>query len=477
MSCRPPDLKKYETRAVWMSRFDYKENKTTTESQNYISKNFREFKEAGLNTIIFQVRGNADALYNSHYEPWSKLLSDTLGKDPGWDPLDFAIQKAKTHGLKIHAWVNTFPAWRAEEPPPEPSTPLHPLLAHPEWVICDSAGNPMQSEHGYITFSPGIPEVQEHISAVVIDIVQNYDVDGIHFDYIRYPESSRHMGYSHDSVSISRFHSTEHNPGYYSWEIFQREQINHFVENIYNQINFHKPWVTVSAAVIGHHHTAGWNGFGAVFQDARRWMAIGKIDIIFPMTYQKIGHPTAPFDGALIQWQEITHLGRHIIPGIATYRAEREFGWGEIWDQIELIRSQNFPGMVFFSARSLARALNELSESYYEKPALTIPLYWKTDVPVILPLDLNVQVLSDSIRFEWQKQDDVHCYALYNHLPVSNPDHLIKIIPGQQTTCQILKSNSELSYYLTAVNRVGIEGPAVTFPSLLVSAKNTSTKM
>jgi len=173
-SCSEKPFPKYEARAIWMSRFDYAFGRTAEQSRNYIRSYFEQARKSNFNIIYFQVRGNADALYHSAYEPWSKILTGTLGADPGWDPLQFAIDRAREQGLELHAWINTFPAWRSGEKPPTASIPEHPYRAHPEWVVCDSSGKPMNPKIGYITFSPGIPEVQQHIQKVLADIVGNY---------------------------------------------------------------------------------------------------------------------------------------------------------------------------------------------------------------------------------------------------------------------------------------------------------------
>ena len=107
--------KKHEIRAVWMTRFEYARDKTASESQEYIKDSFAKLSDAGFNLVVFQIRGTADAFYYSAYEPWSKLLTDTLGQDPGWDPLGYALQTAHDHGLELHAWLNTFPAWKAQK--------------------------------------------------------------------------------------------------------------------------------------------------------------------------------------------------------------------------------------------------------------------------------------------------------------------------------------------------------------------------
>ena len=101
----------YETRGVWVTRWDYTTRTGSTEpdlQKKEIKKLFRIAKESNLNTIFFQVRGNFDAYYQSDYEPWALGLSGVLGVDPGWDPLAFAIREAESNGLKLHAWVNTF---------------------------------------------------------------------------------------------------------------------------------------------------------------------------------------------------------------------------------------------------------------------------------------------------------------------------------------------------------------------------------
>jgi uncharacterized lipoprotein YddW (UPF0748 family) len=461
ISCKKPELRKYETRAVWMSRFEYAQDKTPEESQQYIKDTFQKFHNAGLNLVIFQVRGNGDAFYKSKYEPWSDLLSDRIGTDPGWDPLQFAIDEAHQYGMELHAWVNTFPAWKAENPLPPESEPLHPILAHPEWVVCDSSGQLMHPEAGYITFSPGIREVQEHVQNVVMDIVDNYDVDGIHFDYIRYPEGSVNMGYSHDSVSVVRFQSEESNPQKLGWEPWEREQVNLFVETVYNKITEAKPWVKVSAAVIGHHHDGVWNGYHSVFQDARRWMATGKIDFIFTMTYTQINHPTAPYTTAINQWKSMQYLNRAIFPGIATYKVGRQYKIGEIWKQVELVRNEGFKGMVFFSANSLLKLLDQLEEKYYPAMALCRPAEWKAGVSLVKPQEAQFELAGENIRISWRQQNDVNQYVLYRSENIEDPKNIIAILPGTKASFELKNSGSGLTFFITAINRVGLESKPV----------------
>ena len=455
--------KKREVRAVWMTRFEYAQGKTKAESQKFIYDSFRKFSQAGVNTIVFQVRGNADAFYVSEFEPWSMLLSGTLGKDPEWDPLAFALETARPLGLEVHAWLNTFPAWRHNDPPPEMSQPEHPLRLHPEWLVCDSAGTAMQTGEGYISFSPGNPEVHEHILKVVMDILNKYDVDGIHFDYIRYPENSLAKGYSHDKVSINRFNSIKGNPLSLEWENWQREQVNNFISGIYNHVTKAKPWVKISAAVLGFHHRAGWSGYFPVYQDARRWIASGKIDMLFPMMYTKIGHPTAPFEEALQQWKSMSYLGRPIFPGIGSYQVGRRYKWSDVWDQISLIRKEKFNGMIFFAASSLLEGLQQISEKYYPSPALTLAMPWKANVPVVFPRIKNVVLNIDTLEIHFDKQETVSQYVVYKSPDFENADNIVAIIPGVIEMKKIKISENYLStpIAVTALNRIGVESEPV----------------
>jgi uncharacterized lipoprotein YddW (UPF0748 family) len=184
---------KREARGVWMSRFEYsgEDRRADPEaSRTYIQAVFERARKARLNMVFFQVRGNGDAYYRSALEPWAEALSGTLGQDPGWDPLEFATSQAHRLGLELHVWINTFPIWRGEVLPAEVN-PRPVVLAHPEWLVSDSAGVPMPLSDHYVNLSPGVPEARRHILDVVSEIVTGYEIDGIHFDYIGYREEWR----------------------------------------------------------------------------------------------------------------------------------------------------------------------------------------------------------------------------------------------------------------------------------------------
>jgi len=223
----------------------------------------------------------------------------------------------------------------------------------------------------YVSFSPGIPAVQDYIISVATDIASRYDVDGIHFDYIRYPEEAPDLGYSHDAISVKRFNSKEGNPFGLDWADWQREQLNHFVAKMYNALKEVKPYLKMSTAVIGSYNAGGWNAYSEVYQDARRWTEIGKVDFLAPMTYFSYH----PYLERVKEWKDNYSIERYVFPGIGSYRFNgnvKGLTWDETGREIQVLRDLQMPGMVFFDASSFGGAhvpgsinmgsLNQISE-------------------------------------------------------------------------------------------------------------------
>jgi len=405
---------------VWISRFEYCEYSPTRDQdsiRSYIANAIDKAAQANFNMVFFQVRGNGDAYYTPGREPWGSLLTDTLGKDPGWDPLAFALERAHARGLELHAWINAFPVWRGSEPPPE-TKPRSPYLKHPEWLVCDIAGTPQPLSEHYVSFSPGIPAVHDYIIDVVKDIVQRYDVDGIHFDYVRYPEKSPEKGFSHDSISVARFNSQEGNPYRLEWEDWQREQLNQFVYRAYNELTTLKPELKVSAAVIGSYNEGGWNAYYSVYQDPRRWVELGKLDFITPMMYWPRRHPDYPFATLAEKWQEQLPPERYVFPGIGTYRytsRKRNYNWREALAQVDVVRSHQLPGLVFFGSRSLTDRWENLREQRFTNRANIPAMAWKDSLPPEPPANLRIEPQKAGVALMWTPSAsiDVRRYDIY----------------------------------------------------------------
>jgi len=461
LNCREPKPGTAEARGVWVTRWEYTTNLDTLAAETQkaaVRALFREARDARLNFILFQVRGSADAFYRSEIEPWAAELTGTLGQDPGWDPLEFAVNAAHELGLELHAWINTFPCWRDTLPPPA-AMPEHILNVHPEWVVADSGGSPMEMNGAYLSLSPGIPAVREHIKRVALDIAARYDIDGIHFDYIRYPEGAGERGYSHDRISTARFNSPEGNPHKLSWEEWQREQVTQFLRSFYRDAVKQKPHLKISAAVIGKYDWSSWNGYHAVFQDPEKWVKEKIVDFIVPMIYWDTAHPTSPFGPIIKQWTHRLYHDRYVLAGIGSYKMDNDerWLWREVRRQIALTRATKAAGMVFFSASSIMNHADSARTAGFKKPAYFPPLPWKDDMPPNTPRRFTfARPLPGIIDLFWSEPDtaqdgDTACrYALYRSLNKKvkpGYENILAIIPGAVTSYRDSTAAGGAVYY------------------------------
>lgn len=457
---------KREARGVWMSRFEYA-GRNPEVAKSKIRTTFERARAARFNMVFFQVRGNGDALYRSSLEPWAESLSDSLGKDPGWDPLEFALGEARRLGLEFHVWVNTFPYWRGAKQPAI-TDPPQPFQAHPDWIVCDANGKPMTIEppsNEYIWASPGIPAVRAHVIAVVSDVTRRYDVDGIHFDYIRYPENSPVRGYSHDSVSLARFNTIQDNPKRLAWDDWQRDQVNQFVADAYHAITTIKPWMKVSASVIGKYSGTGWTAYHAVYQDPRQWMETGKIDFIIPMVYWERTHPSHPFVPLITEWQDRVAYERQVLPGLAVRLIEK-FGYDEISAQVRETRKRGLPGVVFYSASGLNRDWGTLAMNEFPYWALPPRMPWKDSTAPPPPKSLSVTMNGSiaTLRWELPSGSEPLQFIIYRFgmEPFDRNDaYNIAAVTGYGATsyADTLDASglNDVAYAVSAVNRLGTE--------------------
>ncbi len=320
-----------------------------------------------FNAVFFQIRGQMDTLYPSN-ETWSPLIGEV---DPGWDPLAFAISEAHKRGLEFHAYINTHTCWASETHDP-PADPNHTFYTHcnasnPEkrdWVIHDISGNPVQwHENDYVWVAPGVPDFQAYVREQVMYVVENYDIDGVHFDRIRTPNSS----YSYDPISMARYQGTSANPenlGFHEWTA---DQITRTVRDIYAAIMEKKPYIKVSAAVFHNMSTSAANQH----QDSVTWIQEGMMDMLVPMMYYAGGEHSA-WDNTLGQWV-FESRGRHVVAGHITTQ-----GGDSIMDQIRVSRLREAQGTSIFSWSSVSFWDDYTDHVYFDVAPLPL-MEWKTD--------------------------------------------------------------------------------------------------
>lgn len=283
-------------RAIWVTRWDYK-------TPRDIATVMENSRNAGFNTVLFQVRGNGTVFYRSKIEPWAEELG---GHDPGFDPLAVACREAHRRGLSLQAWVNVVPGWYGKEPP----TDRRQLYwQRPQWFWHDAAGH-RQPLGWYSSLNPCYPEVRRYLVAVFRELVQRYPIDGLHLDYIRFPNDwhacyrprRRVPDYPRDQRTLALFRratgkTPESAPEV--WDAWRADQITQLVRDIRRMMLQAKPGACLSAAV----GASAQEAKNRHFQDSSRWVAERLVDAVFPMNYAE---DMATFDGRLSQWSRRT---------------------------------------------------------------------------------------------------------------------------------------------------------------------------
>lgn len=265
-------------RSIWVTRWDFK---TAAD----ISRVMDNCKSAGFNTVLFQVRGAGTVCYPSKIEPWAEEFG---GRDPGFDPLAVACKEAHRRGMELHAWANVLPGWRGDKPP---SNPKQLFNARPDWFWRDAHGR-RQPLGWYCSVNPCYPEVRKYLASVMGEIAAKYPVDGIHLDYIRfpnewndsYPAGASVPDYPRDPRTLALFRkatgkSPDQAPG--QWNAWRTEAVTQTVREIRKAIRKADSKVKLTAAVGASPEDHVRNHF----QDSRRWIAEGLIDAVYPMNY------------------------------------------------------------------------------------------------------------------------------------------------------------------------------------------------
>ena len=334
----------HEVRALWVTRWDYR----TPDDVRVIAEGAAS---ANFNALFFQVRGNADAYYNSQIEPWAARLSGgTLGQNPGWDPLAVAVNEGHARGLEVHAWINVFPAWLGETPPPpadpEPMWLRFNRLFGEDWVVWNRDQQPMQLNKEYLWSNPGYWAVQEHISTVGWDITAHYLIDGLHLDNVRYPG----WEYSRDPVTLAAVEQAQTAEPTIDRKEWQRQQINALVAFLHRSISRLKPGLPLSAAVWPvYRNTWDWwtagDGYEGFCQDSIGWVDAGSAQLICPMFYlSSITNDDARYETVLGDF--VTRAGgEHVAAGITTSYND----FATIARRIDQARQAGAAGQALFS--------------------------------------------------------------------------------------------------------------------------------
>lgn len=424
---------KYEIRATWLTTLggmDWPRTKAGNASgilrqQKELCEILDRLKAANFNTVLLQTRLRGDLIYPSSIETFAESLTGNTGRNPGYDPLAFAIEECHKRGMELHAWLVTIPAGNTRQVK---------LLGKNSVVRKNRKICKLYRGNWYL--DPGNPETKEYLSHIVKEITARYDIDGIHFDYIRYPEGAENFP---DTDSFRKYGRGK------NLKQWRRDNITDIVHRLYTDIKALKPWVKVSSSPIGKYRdtnrytSRGWNAYDVVHQDAQKWLEEGIHDALFPMMYFQ-GNNFYPF---ALDWKE-NCSNRWVIPGLGIYFLspdEQNWPLAEIVRQIHFTRQVKLNGQAYFRNRFLLDntkgILDELKENFYTAPALVPPMTWIDSIPPSTPAPLtlpSLQLLPDGkLRLNWQASTDNGVGGVVYHLygsdtypvDVNNPQNLL----------------------------------------------------
>ncbi len=408
-----------EFRGVWVatvSNLDWPERGATAESQKAALRSlFDKIKEANLNVVFFQIRSECDAFYKSSKEPWSRYLTGTQGKDPGYDPLAFAIDEAHKRGLELHAWLNPF---RVNV---SPSTAVSYASQHisntkQEWIL--------NFPNGKKVLNPGLPEVREYVASVVKDVAENYDIDGIHFDdyFYPYPEGDFKGISTEDAATFA-----QHGSGFSNIKDWRRNNVNETIKLVKDQLKATKPEVRFGVSPFGIWKSgvpsgiSGMDAYNTIYADPINWLENQTVDYLTPQLYWAIGG--AQDYRKLLEWwsDKAFNASRHLYAGHAIYKTT--YSAEEVPNQIAITRAnqqKNALGAVLFRAANITSNANgiftALKGKTFQFSAAPPAMAWKISKKPAPPVSLAVvkDEITGAITINWKRNPaNSHTFKRY----------------------------------------------------------------
>jgi len=460
---------------------------STDQQKKELIKLLDFLQQAGMNAVMFQIRPAADAFYAKSREPWSKWLTGKQGQapNPAYDPLEFAITEAHKRGMELHAWFNPYRATNDSKFPA--LSPEHITRIKPEWFFVYG---------GMKLFDPGIPDVRDYIVKVFLDVVDNYDVDGIHMDDYFYPYKIEGQHLS-DAATFKQYGGrfTDIN----DW---RRNNVDTLIEMLNDSIHKHKPRMKFGISPFGvwankfqnpeGSDTHGLPSYYELFADSRKWIKQGWVDYINPQIYFPIGDRSVPFDKMLDWWSDNTY-NRHLYIGMAAYRVgEHRKGKfrddpAAIPDEIKYLRNNpRVQGSVYFSTKSLENnplgLTDSLRDNYYNSPSLPPVMLWLDSIPPNPPLNFTATVnLKNTVDLKWttpllaRDKEPVYGYVIYRFdgnekVNIEDPQYILNIQYNDSTafTDTTVEKGKTYLYVVTALDRLKNESePSPTIAAIL----------
>ncbi len=449
------EVHKREYRAVWLATikgldWPREEHKGDGAAQRaHLCALLDSLKAINVNTVLLQTRIRGDVIYPSDIEPFAPVFVGQHGVAPDYDPLAFAIEECHRRGMQLHAWLVTIPLGDVAY-----------VKGHGEWALPAQKPGACTRFKGAWYMEPSSPTTAEQLSAVAEEIVTQYDVDGIHLDYIRYPENNANYPdgafYAKDRRGMNKA----------DW---RRDNVTRLMQALYAKVKTLKPWVCVSAATLGkyddvaRYSSYGWNARHTVCQEAQEWLRMGIVDALFPMLYYA-GNHFFPF---VCDWGEHS-CGRHVVVGMGTYQLhpdEKDWDVEEVMRQFHFVRAHAMlSGVAQFRSQFVTDNVKGVYDRlgyFYPYPALVPSMPWLSDKFPCAPENFEVTVSKHVTTLSWQENDSL-AYNIYSSdaypVDIENPVNLCQAY--LRDSCYMTPTPSVVKprhYAITAIDRYGNE--------------------
>ena len=464
---------KREFRGAWIQCVNGQfQGRGTAGMQQELIRQLDELEKDGVNAIIFQVRPECDALYQSKLEPWSRFLTGVQGQAPSpyWDPLEWMIKQCHQRGMELHAWLNPY---RASTKGTTVFANSHICVTHPERVF---------KYDGLQILNPGLAVNRDYICQVVEDIVRRYDVDGIHIDDYFYPYPAAGQQIPDDKEFAAN------NNGFRDKGDWRRDNVNMFIKQMGESIKKVKPWVKFGVSPFGIYRnkksapnlgseTSGLQNYDDLYADVLMWVNNGWIDYCVPQIYWEIGHKAADYQ-TLIKWWDKHAAKRHLYIGEDVERTVKfpdlkNKNINQMPAKYKLhSQMRNVKGTVLWYSKAVADNVGNygtvLRKSYWKNPAL----------PPRMPfIDGTSPKKPSSLRDEWSEKgywltwktpgarkwsDEVTRYVVYRfaageRVDVGNPSKIVAITHDTQIQLPYVNGKTPYTYVVTSLDRMSNE--------------------
>lgn len=404
-----------------------------------------------LNAIVFQVRPEGDAFYASALEPWSRFLMGTQGTDPGFDPLAWVIEQAHPRGIEVHAWLNPY---RAKVSLSSTLAAGHIALEEPGYAY----------EYGnFLWMDPGGEPVQERVIDVILDIVDHYDVDGIHFDDYFYPYPN-----GDPFPDGSTYDAYQNGGGALGLGDWRRDNVNGLIEVLHESIVGTRDHVRFGVSPFGIYRPgmppgiSGLDQYAEIYSDPLVWMDEGWVDYLAPQLYWPTTQTAQAYEPLLEWWASMTSEGRYIFAGNFLSQIGTSSDWttDEILTQVELSRTYRdlgSMGNIFFHIEPFVSddlgVGTALYETFYAGPVLTPPLAAKLGEEVVPPW---VELAGNTVTLTAQDDTPLRSWVVYEDAGAGF--ELVDIVPVETTSFELPNSGT---WAISAAARSGVESRGV----------------